>query len=117
VLACLYLFFLLWGAVAAFGARTVLSPVYGVFNQPEQVRPLVALDKHYPGFGSEFMPPLDEGSLLFMPSACLSHAGLSETLEVMEWQNRQIATVPEVESVVGQAGARAKPASIRHPSA
>lgn len=103
VLACLYLFFLLWGAVAAFGAKEVLSPVYGAFNQPEQVRPLAAMDEHYPGFGSEFMPPLDEGSLLFMPSL-LSQAGLSETLEVMEWQNRQIATVPEVESVVGKLG-------------
>lgn len=103
ILAGVYLFFILWGAVAAFGARTVLAPVYDAFREPDQVRPLVAVDEHYPGFGSEFMPPLDEGSLLFMPSL-LSQAGLSETLEAMEWQNRQIATVPEVQSVVGKLG-------------
>ncbi len=103
VLGCAYLFILVWGAVAALGARSVLAPVYSVFDRPESVRPLAVLDEHYPGFGSEFMPPLDEGSLLFMPSL-LSQAGLSKTLDAMEWQNRQIASVPEVQSVVGKLG-------------
>jgi copper/silver efflux system protein len=103
ILAGLYVFFLLLGATAAFGAKTVFAPVYALTPNAEQSRPLVALDEHYPGFGSEFMPPLDEGMLLFMPSL-LSHAGLGETLEVMEWQNRQIASVPEVSKVMGKLG-------------
>lgn len=103
LLAALYLFFLFLGLTAALGARTTLAPLFAMAPEPERVRPLVALDRHYPGFGSEFMPPLDEGSLLFMPSV-LSHAGLGETLEAMEWQNGQIAQVPEVESVVGKLG-------------
>ena len=103
VLAGIYAFFLFMGLTAALGARTMLAPLFGAAPEPESVRPLAALERHYPGFGSEFMPPLDEGSLLFMPSL-LSHAGLGETLEAMEWQNRQIASVPEVESVVGKLG-------------
>ncbi len=102
VVASGYVLLLLWGAVAAFGARTVAEPLFGA-EANETVRPVVALDEHYPGFGSEFMPPLDEGSLLFMPSV-LSQAGLGQTLEVMQWQNRQISKVPEVTQVVGKLG-------------
>ncbi len=101
--ASVYTAFLFLGALAAFGAKTVLAPVYAVSDDPAAIQPLVSLDEHFPGFGSEFMPPLDEGSLLFMPSL-LSQASLSKTLDAMEWQNQQIATVPEVESVVGKLG-------------
>jgi copper/silver efflux system protein len=103
VLVGLYAFFLFMGALAAFGARTVLAPVYAAVPEPERVRPLNALSEHFPGFGREFMPPLDEGSLLYMPSL-LAHAGLTETLEAMEWQNRQMASVPEVALVMGKLG-------------
>jgi Cu(I)/Ag(I) efflux system membrane protein CusA/SilA len=98
---------LLSGAMAAFGAATVLWPVKqsieAMGGDSERVRPLLALEEHYPGFGQEFMPPLDEGSLLSMPSL-LSQASLSETLRVMEWQNQQMLTVPEVAQVMGKLG-------------
>lgn len=60
--------------------------------------------KHaFPGLGREFMPALDEGSLLYMPS--LVPAGsLSAALEVISTQDRAIRSVPEVESVVGKLG-------------
>ncbi|MCA8912916.1 MAG: efflux RND transporter permease subunit, partial [Planctomycetes bacterium] len=103
VLGAVYVLIVFWGAMAAFGAKTMLSPVYGATDNPDSVRPLAALDEHYPGFGHEFMPPLDEGSLLYMPSL-LSQAGLGKTLDAMEWQNRQIASVPEVNGVVGKLG-------------
>ncbi len=61
------------------------------------------LAKAFPGVGSSFLPPLDEGSLLFMPSLP-AHAGLGETLRVMKIQNRLIAAVPEVASVMGKLG-------------
>ncbi len=56
-----------------------------------------------PGLGREFMPPLDEGSLLYMPSL-LPQASLSQAIEVNSKQDLAIATVPEVESVVGKIG-------------
>jgi Cu(I)/Ag(I) efflux system membrane protein CusA/SilA len=56
-----------------------------------------------PGLGREFMPALDEGSLLYMPS--LMPAGsLSSALKVIGTQDRAIRSVPEVESVVGKLG-------------
>lgn len=56
-----------------------------------------------PGIGREFMPPLDEGSFLYMPSL-LPQAGLGPAVEVNSIQDRAIASVPEVESVVGKLG-------------
>lgn len=62
-----------------------------------------ALTRAFPGIGSSFLPPLDEGSLLFMPSLPAT-AGLGETLRVMKIQNHQITTVPEVAGVMGKMG-------------
>jgi Cu(I)/Ag(I) efflux system membrane protein CusA/SilA len=56
-----------------------------------------------PGIGREFMPPLDEGSFLYMPSL-LPQASLARAVEVNAKQDMAIATVPEVESVVGKLG-------------
>lgn len=56
-----------------------------------------------PGIGREFMPPLDEGSFLYMPSL-LPQASLSQVMEVNSRQDLAIAAVPEVESVVGKIG-------------
>lgn len=56
-----------------------------------------------PGIGREFMPPLDEGSFLYMPSL-LPQASLSQVVEVNSKQDLAIAGVPEVESVVGKIG-------------
>lgn len=100
VITCAIVFL---GALTLFGARSVLAPLYGSFDQPDSVRPLAALDKHYPGMGTEFMPPFDEGDLLYMPSL-LSQASLTETMDAMQWQNRQIAQVPEVLTVMGKLG-------------
>lgn len=55
------------------------------------------------GIGREFMPPLDEGSFLYMPSL-LPQAGLGPAVEVNASQDMAIAAVPEVESVVGKLG-------------
>lgn len=55
------------------------------------------------GFGREFMPPLNEGSLLFMP-VLMPKTGLTEIQRVMSWQDKVIAATPEVESVAGKLG-------------
>ncbi|MES2073030.1 MAG: efflux RND transporter permease subunit [Pseudomonadota bacterium] len=53
--------------------------------------------------GGEFMPPLDEGDLLYMPSA-LPGIGAGKVAELLQQTDRLIKTVPEVQSVFGKAG-------------
>ena len=53
--------------------------------------------------GSEFMPPLDEGSLLFMP-VTLPSASITEVNRILQVQDAVIKSVPEVEMVLGKAG-------------
>lgn len=53
--------------------------------------------------GSEFMPDLDEGDLLYMPSAYPA-VSVGKIAEVVQQTNRLIATVPEVLTVYGKAG-------------
>jgi len=60
----------------------------------------------YPIFmrlGSEFMPPLDEGTLLYMPST-LPGISVTQAQKLLELQDRIIRQFPEVESVFGKAG-------------
>jgi len=53
--------------------------------------------------GGEFMPPLDEGDLLYMPSA-LPGLSAGKAAELLQQTDRLIKTVPEVVSVYGKAG-------------
>ncbi|UCE17560.1 MAG: efflux RND transporter permease subunit, partial [Gemmatimonadota bacterium] len=73
---------------------------------PERIRsiPLVTTVSHtFPGLGKEFMPPLDEGSYLLMPTT-MPHASIGECLDVLQKQDMAIRAIPEVESVVGKIG-------------
>ncbi|HWP02977.1 MAG TPA: CusA/CzcA family heavy metal efflux RND transporter, partial [Gemmatimonadaceae bacterium] len=53
--------------------------------------------------GSEFMPPLDEGSILFMPTT-LPGVGVTRVHEILKTQDSILATFPEVARVWGKAG-------------
>ena len=53
--------------------------------------------------GGEFMPPLDEGDLLYMPSA-LPGLSAAKAGELLQLTDRMIRTVPEVQTVFGKAG-------------
>ena len=53
--------------------------------------------------GSEFMPPLDEGSILFMPTT-VPGASIAQAREIMRYQDSVLASFPEVERVLGKAG-------------
>ena len=53
--------------------------------------------------GSEFMPPLDEGSLLFMPTT-VPGVSIAQAVAIMRRQDSIITTFPEVASVLGKAG-------------
>jgi Cu(I)/Ag(I) efflux system membrane protein CusA/SilA len=55
------------------------------------------------GLGKEFMPSLDEGSFLYMPTT-MPHASIGEALDVLQKQDVAFGSIPEVESVVGKIG-------------
>jgi Cu(I)/Ag(I) efflux system membrane protein CusA/SilA len=63
--------------------------------------------------GSEFMPPLDEGSLLYMP-VTLPNASVTEVARILSLQDKIIRSVPEVHHVLGKAG-RAETATDNAP--
>jgi Cu(I)/Ag(I) efflux system membrane protein CusA/SilA len=58
--------------------------------------------------GSEFMPPLDEQSILFMP-VTLPDVSNSEIKRILQVQDKIIKSVPEVEKVLGKAGRASTP--------
>ncbi|MBI3713978.1 MAG: efflux RND transporter permease subunit [Burkholderiales bacterium] len=60
---------------------------------------------YYPAsrLGSEFMPTLNEGTLMYMPSS-LPGMSITKAAELMQTQNKIIQSFPEVESVFGKAG-------------
>lgn len=66
-------------------------------------RPAAWLAHGLPGLGREFMPPLDEGSFLYMPTT-MPHASIGEAVDVLQKLDRAMLTVPEVDQVVGKLG-------------
>ncbi|WP_373725504.1 efflux RND transporter permease subunit [Bacteroides heparinolyticus] len=53
--------------------------------------------------GEEFMPALDEGSFLLMPTS-MPHTGIEQNLEYIEKLDRRLASIPEVETAIGKWG-------------
>ncbi|QEC69716.1 efflux RND transporter permease subunit [Panacibacter ginsenosidivorans] len=77
---------------------------------------LIALGISIPmvmSLGTEFMPPLDEGTILFMP-VTLPDVSNSEVKRILQVQDKILASVPEVKSVLGKAG-RANTATDNSP--
>jgi Cu(I)/Ag(I) efflux system membrane protein CusA/SilA len=58
----------------------------------------------YMQLGSEFMPPLREGTLLYMPSAVEPGMSVAEAQKALQLQDKILMTFPEVERVFGKAG-------------
>ncbi len=65
--------------------------------------PAQYLAHKFPGLGKEFMPPLDEGSFLWMPTT-MTHASIGEALDILEKQDMAFESIPEIESAVGKLG-------------
>lgn len=65
--------------------------------------PAQVLARQFPGFGKEFMPPLDEGSYLWMPTT-MAHASIGEALDILAKQDVAFESIPEIESAVGKLG-------------
>jgi len=73
---------------------------------PRPVRATTAyssLAHAFPGLGKEFMPSLDEGSFLYMPTT-MPHASIGEAYDILQKQDMRISSIPEVETVVGKIG-------------
>ncbi len=100
------LFLLLPAALVLLGANIWLGfgSLFGwlpswVLSSP----PVVAVIHAFPGIGKEFMPDLDEGSFLWMPTT-MPHASIGEALDVLQHQDMAFQSIPEIESVVGKLG-------------
>jgi Cu(I)/Ag(I) efflux system membrane protein CusA/SilA len=57
----------------------------------------------FPGVGKEFMPSLNEGSFLLMPTS-MPHAGIEESKRVLQQLDIAVTSIPEVEISVGKLG-------------
>ena len=73
---------------------------------PETIRAsavMSSLTHTFPGLGKEFMPPLDEGSYLYMPTT-MPHASIGEVGKILAIQDKAIQAIPEVAEAVGKLG-------------
>ena len=98
------------GALTWLGFGRLFAPIaalaegtLGAGQRVRETRLWSSGEKHFPGLSKEFMPPLDEGSYLFMPST-MPHASIGEALDVLALQDRRIGAIPEVDLVVGKIG-------------
>ncbi|WP_423127561.1 efflux RND transporter permease subunit [Gaoshiqia sp. Z1-71] len=62
-----------------------------------------AMKSTFPGLGKEFMPTLNEGSFLLMPTS-MPHSGVEANREIVQKLDMLVTAIPEVEMVVGKAG-------------
>jgi len=93
------------------GAGILLAPVKGVLSlagasgAADRVAGAQAWldEKVARGVGKEFMPPLNEGTLLFMPVTA-NTVSLTQAVEIMKIQDAALRSFPEVASVVGKVG-------------
>ena len=62
-----------------------------------------SMETAFPGLGKEFMPTLDEGAFLLMPTS-MPHSGIRENIDILQYLDRQTAAIQEVEGVLGKLG-------------
>ena len=99
-----------FGLVVWLGFGRVFALVPGAAERvgirPEAIRSTdfwVRAHHGFPGLAKEFMPPLDEGSFLLMPTT-MPHASIGECLDVLRKQDMALRAIPEVDTVVGKIG-------------
>ncbi|MHC4985570.1 MAG: efflux RND transporter permease subunit, partial [Planctomycetota bacterium] len=101
---------LCWGGTAWLGFETIFAGLPGVLKtvgvDPEGLRSSAFWQngkRAFPGLGKEFMPTLDEGSYLYMPTT-MTHASIGEALDIIAKQDMAFNAIPEIDSVVGKLG-------------
>ena len=99
--------FLLWGLLSWFGFSSLFSPIEkGCDKIGVNIRtnPVWSAGIHaFPGLGNEFMPSLDEGAFLLMPTS-MPHSGIAQNKEIVQQLDMILASIPEVELAVGKIG-------------
>jgi Cu(I)/Ag(I) efflux system membrane protein CusA/SilA len=91
---------IMWGLLSWLG----FARLFGWLPQPVRTwRPIAAFAHAFPGLGREFMPPLDEGSFLYMPTT-MAHASIGAAYTILQAQDTAIHAIPEVVGVVGKIG-------------
>jgi len=97
----------LFGAMIWLGFGRVFSPLSKAANALgwgiETSLPWSTMAHAFPGVGKEFMPSLDEGSFLLMPTS-MPHAGVEQNTRVVQQLDMRVAAIPEVDMVVGKLG-------------
>lgn len=100
-------FLILFGGSAWLGFGTVFGFVANGFDligvQIRTTKVWSSMTHTFPGIGKEFMPALDEGSFLLMPSS-MPHAGMSQNKRVVQQLDMLLANIPEVDLAVGKMG-------------
>jgi Cu(I)/Ag(I) efflux system membrane protein CusA/SilA len=99
-------FLLFCSVILVFGFTVWLgwSKVFGWLPEPvRKTDAYVTMAHAVPGLGKEFMPDLDEGSYLLMPTT-MPHASIGEVMDVLRKQDMAINAIPEVDSAVGKLG-------------
>jgi Cu(I)/Ag(I) efflux system membrane protein CusA/SilA len=98
---------LLWGLLAWTGFDSLFGFVAnGTDKIGMNLRQTNAWNKassFFPGTMKEFMPSLDEGSFLLMPTS-MPHAGIEENKRVLKQLDMAVAAIPEIDMVVGKLG-------------
>jgi Cu(I)/Ag(I) efflux system membrane protein CusA/SilA len=106
VLRTKFLFLLSCSAVVTFGFCVWLGfgTLFGWMPDLfKKSTPYITAAHALPGLGKEFMPNLDEGAYLLMPTT-MPHASIGEVMDVLHTQGMAINAIPEVESAVGKLG-------------
>ncbi|MFD2531269.1 efflux RND transporter permease subunit [Gracilimonas halophila] len=93
---------MIWlGFATTFGFIAKSFDVFGL--DVRQTSAWNSASETFPGLGEEFMPALDEGAFLLMPTT-MPHAGVEEAEDVMRKIDIAVNAIPEIETVVGKMG-------------
>ena len=91
---------ILFGLLSWQGANKVFSFMPNSIKESDTWQ---SFNETFPGIGKEFMPALDEGSYLLMPTT-MPHSGIEENLEVIRMLDKKVNAIPEVDNVIGKWG-------------
>jgi Cu(I)/Ag(I) efflux system membrane protein CusA/SilA len=97
-------FIMLLGVTIWLGFDKVFGFIPATFGDDVRTKKTYSNLSHtFPGIGKEFMPALDEGSFLLMPTS-MPHAGMDQNRQVLKMLDMAVTAIPEIESVVGKLG-------------
>ncbi|QED37153.1 efflux RND transporter permease subunit [Antarcticibacterium arcticum] len=98
---------ILFGLFSWQGFDKIFSPIATGFDKlgynVRQTEVWLGISETFPGAGEEFMPPLEEGSFLLMPTT-MPHSGVEENVETIRTLDRRLTAIPEVDMTVGKWG-------------